>query len=203
MKIAIIDYGLGNLRSVEKAFHHVGAVGAFVTDDPELVRSADKAVLPGDGSFDATMIRLQNAGVDKIAKEFASSCRPFLGICVGMQALLTSSEEGDPAARGLQIVPGNVRRFSDQTLKVPQIGWNELSFSGDSPLFAELAEGSFVYFLHSYYCDPDDKHVVTARSNYGISYCAGLQKGNVFATQFHPEKSGDVGLQILKNFANL
>ena len=203
MKIAIIDYGLGNLRSVEKAFHHVGAVGAFVTDDPELVRSADKAVLPGDGSFDATMIRLQNAGVDKIAKEFASSCRPFLGICVGMQALLTSSEEGDPAARGLQIVPGKVRRFSDQTLKVPQIGWNELSFSGDSPLFAELAEGSFVYFLHSYYCDPDDKHVVTARSNYGISYCAGLQKGNVFATQFHPEKSGEVGLQILKNFAKL
>jgi glutamine amidotransferase len=203
MKIAIIDYGLGNLRSVEKAFHHVGAVGAFVTDDPELVRTADKAVLPGDGSFDATMIRLQNAGVDSIAKEFVSSGRPFLGICVGMQALLTSSEEGDPAARGLQIVPGKVRRFSDQTLKVPQIGWNELSFSGDSPLFAELAEGSFVYFLHSYYCDPDDKHVVTARSNYGISYCAGLQKGNVFATQFHPEKSGEVGLQILKNFAKL
>ncbi len=202
-KIAIIDYGLGNLRSVEKACHHVGATGAFVTDDPELVRSADKAILPGDGSFDATMERLQNAGVDIIAKEFANSGRPFLGICVGMQALLTSSEEGDQSATGLDLVPGKVRRFSAPALKIPQIGWNELTFSGSSPLFENLSDGVFVYFLHSFYCAPDDDSVTTARSEYGISYCAGLQKENIFATQFHPEKSGTVGLQILKNFSTL
>jgi glutamine amidotransferase len=149
------------------------------------------------------MERLKNSGVDKIAAEFASSGRPFLGICVGMQALLTSSEEGDPAARGLNLVPGKVRKFADPALKVPQIGWNQLSFSGASPLFAELEEGAFVYFLHSFYCAPDDSNVVTARSDYGLSYCAGLQKDNIFATQFHPEKSGEVGLQILKNFSKI
>jgi glutamine amidotransferase len=203
MKIAIIDYGLGNLRSVEKAFHRVGADGAFVTDDPAQVKSADKAVLPGDGAFDATMDRLKNAGVDRIAKEFADSGKPFLGICVGMQVLLTNSEEGASAVRGLNLVPGSVRRFSSPGLKVPQIGWNQLSFSGSSPLFAHLEENVFVYFLHSFYCAPDDLSVVTARSDYGLSYCAGLQKDNVFATQFHPEKSGRVGLQILRNFAEL
>jgi len=203
MTIAIIDYGLGNLRSVEKAFHYVGATGAFVTDDPELVRLADKAVLPGDGAFDATMSRLHSAGVDEITQEFAASGRPLLGICVGMQALLSSSEEGEEGAKGLNLVPGKVKKFTGDGLKVPQIGWNQLTFSGSSPLFAELSDGAFVYFLHSFYCDPDDSAVVTARSDYGLSYCAGLQKANVFATQFHPEKSGEVGLQILKNFAQL
>jgi glutamine amidotransferase len=203
LKIAIIDYGLGNLRSVEKAFHYVGAAGAFVTDDPEMVRTADKAVLPGDGAFDATMERLQAAGVDKISREFVTTGRPFLGICVGMQALLTSSEEGDPAVRGLDLVPGRVRRFSAPNLKVPQIGWNELTLTESSPLFQQLSSGVFVYFLHSFYCAPDDENLVTAWADYGLSFCAGLQKDNVFATQFHPEKSGEAGLQILKNFAEL
>jgi glutamine amidotransferase len=203
MKIAIIDYGLGNLRSVEKAFHHVGASGAFVTDDPEAVKNADKAVLPGDGAFDATIDRLHTAGVDKIVQDFVVTGRPFLGICVGMQVLLSSSEEGDPESRGLNIIPGKVRKFHVPGLKVPQIGWNELTFSGSSPLFEGLADGAFVYFLHSYYCDPDSPDNVTARSNYGLSYCAGLQKDNVFATQFHPEKSGEVGLRIFRNFASL
>ena len=203
MKIAIIDYGLGNLRSVEKAFHRVGADGAFVTDDPEEVRSADKAVLPGDGSFDSTMQSLRASAVDKIALEFAATGRPFLGICVGMQVLLTSSEEGERNERGLNLIPGKVKRFQGANLKVPQIGWNELAFSGSSPLFTGLSDGAFVYFLHSYYCAPDNEDVVTARSDYGLPYCAGLQKDNVFATQFHPEKSGEIGLQILNNFAQL
>ena len=167
MKIAIIDYGLGNLRSVEKAFHHVGAVGAFVTDDPEQIRTADKAVLPGDGAFDATVERLKSAGVDTVTSEFVSTGRPFLGICVGMQVLLTSSDEGQEGVIGLDLVPGRVRRFQGNGLKVPQIGWNQLTFSGSSRLFQGLADGSYVYFLHSYYCDPDDPSVVTARTDYG------------------------------------
>jgi imidazole glycerol-phosphate synthase subunit HisH len=203
MRIAIIDYGLGNLRSVEKAFHHVGAADAFVTDDPDMIRHADKAVLPGDGAFDATMERLETAGVDGIAKEFISTGRPFLGICVGMQVLLSTSDEGTPGVKGLDVVPGRVRRFSDKALKVPQIGWNQLSISGESPLFAGISKAEYVYFLHSYYCDPADDSVTVARTDYGLSYCAGLQKENIFATQFHPEKSGETGLQILRNFARL
>lgn len=204
MKIAIIDYGMGNLKSVEMAFHRVGALGAFVTDDPAEVAKADKAVLPGDGAFDATVDRLRDAGVDRVVDEFAASGRPFLGICVGMQAILTSSEEGRPDARGLGLVPGRVKRFAGaRDLKVPQIGWNQLRFPRESALFQSLSAGAYVYFLHSFYCQPDDESFVTATSDYGIAYCAGLQKGNVHATQFHPEKSGEVGLTILRNFAML
>jgi imidazole glycerol-phosphate synthase subunit HisH len=203
LKIAIIDFGLGNLRSVEKAFHHVGATGAFVTDDPSAIETADKAVLPGDGAFDATIRRLRCTGVDKIARNFISSGKPFLGICVGMQALFTSSDEGEQDIVGLDIVPGRVRRFSSDGLKVPQIGWNQLQFSRKSRLFDGLSDGDYAYFLHSYYCDPTDDSVVTARADYGVAFCAGLQKSNIYATQFHPEKSGNVGLQILTNFSRL
>lgn len=204
MKIAIIDYGMGNLKSVEMAFHRVGAMGAFVTDDPAEVARADKAVLPGDGAFDATVDRLREAGADQVVQEFVASGRPFLGICVGMQALLTSSEEGRPDAKGLEIVPGRVKRFAGGTdLKVPQIGWNQLRFPRQSALFAGLSDGAFVYFLHSFYCAPDSEACVTATSDYGLSYCAGVEKANVHATQFHPEKSGEVGLTILRNFATL
>ncbi|MDR3709801.1 MAG: imidazole glycerol phosphate synthase subunit HisH [Capsulimonadaceae bacterium] len=204
MKIAIIDYGMGNLRSVEKAFEHVGASGAFVTDDPAAVRTADKAVLPGDGAFDATMDRLRESGVADVVKEFAASGRPFLGICVGMQCLLTSSDEGRQGVVGLDLVPGRVRRFSGgDGLKVPQIGWNELQFPAPSPLFQGLNAADMVYFLHSFYCVPADPATVTATANYGLDYCAGLQAGNIFATQFHPEKSGQVGLAILRNFSRL
>jgi glutamine amidotransferase len=204
LKIAIIDYGMGNLRSVEKAFHEVGASDAFVTADPARIASADKAVLPGDGAFDATMARLREAGVDKVAAEFVASGRPFLGICVGMQALLSSSEEGEPGIEGLNLVPGRVRRFpGGSSLKIPQIGWNSLSFPRPSVLFDGISDGSMVYFLHSFYCAPDDEVTVSATCNYGVTYCAGLQRANIHATQFHPEKSGEVGLRILKNFASL
>jgi len=203
--IAIIDYGMGNLRSVEKAFHKVGATGAFVTDDPDAVKKADKAVLPGDGSFDSTMRSLRQSGVDKVSLDFIASGRPFLGICVGMQALMTSSEEGEQGVLGLDVIPGRVHRFaSTDSQKVPQIGWNELVFADGSPLGVGLnATGDMTYFLHSYYCMPDDPAHIAARTEYGVTYASALHKGNVWATQFHPEKSGKVGLTILTNFAAL
>lgn len=204
MKIAIIDYGMGNLRSVEKAFHKVGATGAFVTDDPEQVAAADKAVLPGDGAFDSTMHSLRQSGVDKIAQEFIASGRPFLGICVGMQVLLTDSEEGEAGVRGLNVVPGHVRRFpATPGLKIPQIGWNTVRFAPDSPLGAGLPDGAMAYFLNSFFCAPDDPADAAATTDYGVDFCSALHRGNVWATQFHPEKSGPVGLTILRNFARL
>ena len=205
MKVAIIDYGMGNLRSVEKAFHKVGMDGAFVTDDPAEVARADKAVLPGDGAFDSTMHSLRRSGVDQIALEFIASGRPFLGICVGMQVLLTGSEEGEPGVRGLDVVPGRVRRFPPSpSRKVPQIGWNHIAFAHDAPLGADLPGASpMAYFLHSYYCAPDDPADWAATTDYGVFYCSALHRDNVWATQFHPEKSGLVGLTILRNFSRL
>ena len=205
MKVAIIDFGMGNLRSVEKAFHKAGMDGAFVTDDPAEVAGADKAVLPGDGTFDMTMHSLRRSGTDKIVQEFINSGRPFLGICVGMQVLLTSSEEGEPGVRGLDIVPGRVRRFPpDAGVKVPQIGWNTLTFAASSPLGAHLpGDAPMAYFLNSYYCTPDDPADIAATTDYAGPFCSALHRGNVWATQFHPEKSGPVGLAILRNFARL
>ena len=205
MKVAIIDFGMGNLRSVEKAFHKVGMDGAFITDDPAAVADADKAVLPGDGTFDATMHSLRRSGTDKIVQEFVQSGRPFLGICVGMQVLLTESEEGGPGVRGLNIVPGHVKRFPANTgIKVPQIGWNTLDFALNSPLGADLpGDSPMAYFLNSFYCVPDDPGDAAATTEYGFPFCSALHRGNVWATQFHPEKSGPVGLAILRNFAKL
>lgn len=204
MKIAIIDHGMGNLRSVEKAFHKVGAEGAFVTDNPAAVESADKAVLPGDGAFDATMKSLRRSGVDKIALDFIASGRPFLGICVGMQALLTGSDEGEQGVAGLNVVPGWVRRFTAKDgRKVPQIGWNDIRFIRNSPLGEGLPLDPMAYFLHSYYCVPDDAADIAATTDYGVDYCSALHRGNVWATQFHPEKSGSIGLTILRNFSRL
>lgn len=205
MNVAIIDFGMGNLRSVEKAFHQAGMDGAFVTDDPAKVAAADRAVLPGDGTFDATMHSLRRSGTDKIVSEFVHSGRPFLGICVGMQVLLTSSEEGEQGVLGLNLVPGRVKRFpAGAGLKVPQIGWNTLEFAPDSPLGVGLPSAEpMAYFLNSYYCVPDNPTDITATTDYGLPFCSALHRGNVWATQFHPEKSGPVGLAILRNFAKL
>ena len=205
MKVAIIDYGMGNLRSVEKAFHKVGVDGAFVTDDPAEVAGADKAVLPGDGAFDSTMHSLRRSGVDRTVLEFIASGRPFLGICVGMQVLLTGSDEGAPGVKGLDVVPGRVCHFpAGGGRKVPQIGWNDVAFTEGSPLGADLpGDSPMAYFLHSYYCAPDDPADWAAATDYGVSYCSALHRGNVWATQFHPEKSGPVGLAILRNFSRL
>lgn len=205
MNVAIIDFGMGNLRSVEKAFHQAGMDGAFVTDDPAKVAAADRAVLPGDGTFDATMHSLRRSGTDKIVSEFVHSGRPFLGICVGMQVLLTSSEEGEQGVLGLNLVPGRVKRFpAGAGLKVPQIGWNTLEFAPDSPLGVGLPSAEpMAYFLNSYYCVPDNPTDIAATTDYGLPFCSALHRGNVWATQFHPEKSGPVGLAILRNFAKL
>jgi glutamine amidotransferase len=203
MKIAIIDYGMGNLRSVEKAFERVGAKGAFVTSDPAEIKSADKAVLPGDGAFDATMDNLREAGIDRVALDFVATGKPFLGICIGMQALLTKSEEGRADVAGLGLIPGMVRRFPQSDLKVPLIGWLPLQIPRSSRLFEGVQGGESVYFLHSYYCEPADMSCAAATADYGMVYSAGIEQGNIFATQFHPEKSGETGLCILSNFAKL
>jgi glutamine amidotransferase len=208
MNVAIIDFGMGNLRSVEKAFHYVGAPGAFITSDPDRIAAADRAVLPGDGAFDATMDNLRGSGMDDAVKRFVASGRPFLGICIGMQVLLTSSEEGRAGVVGLDIVPGRVRRFAPmggagERIPVPQIGWNRLTPRPGSRLLAGLGDSAWVYFLHSYFCIPDDASVTAGTADYGVEYCAAAEAGRVFATQFHPEKSGDWGLQILRNFVTL
>ena len=206
MKIAIIDYGMGNLRSVEKALHYVGTPGAFVTSDSSQIESADKAVLPGDGAFDSTMDSLRASGIDDVVSAFAASGRPLLGICIGMQVMLSSSEEGRAGVEGLDLVPGKVRRFAAgaNRLRVPQIGWNRLRAEGASRLLHGFgSDEPYVYCLHSYYCAPESADFVAGTVEYGVRYCAAVERGNIFATQFHPEKSGDAGLHILRNFVTL
>jgi len=204
-RIAIIDFGMGNLRSVEKAFHKVGALGAFVTDDVRKVAEADKAVLPGDGAFDSTLRSMERSGAAETSLSFIASGRPFLGICVGMQALFTDSEEGEAGVKGLNVVPGHVHRFvGGDGRKVPQIGWNNVLLNPDSPMARGIdLENAMAYFLHSYYCLADNAADVAASTEYGVTYCSAVEHDNVWATQFHPEKSGPIGLAILRNFARL
>ena len=205
--IAIIDYGMGNLRSVQKGFEKIGAE-AVVTADPQVVLQADRVVLPGVGAFRDCMRNLEQAGfVEPILRVIAEG-RPFLGICVGMQLLFTDSVEFG-LYQGLNVIPGHVLRFpddmrvADEALKVPQMGWNQLRFKRRPPAFEGIADGSNVYFVHSYYVQPDSDDVIATTSDYGIEFCSSVWKDNIVATQFHPEKSQDVGLRILKNFAEM
>lgn len=205
--IAIVDYGMGNLRSVQKGFEKIGAE-ALVTSDPRVVLEADKVVLPGVGAFRDCMRNLEQGGfVDPLLKVIASG-RPFLGICVGMQLLFTDSVEFGLYS-GLNIIPGHVLRFPDrmsvagERLPVPQMGWNQLSFKQKPPAFEGIPDGSNVYFVHSYYVKPDDDAVIASTTDYGIEFCSSIWKDNIVATQFHPEKSQEIGLRILKNFAEL
>ena len=205
--IAIIDYGMGNLRSVQKGFEKIGAE-AIVTADPQVVLEADKVVLPGVGAFRDCMRNLEQAGfVDPILKIITEG-RPFLGICVGMQLLFTDSVEFG-LYQGLNVIPGHVLRFPDdmrvaeEGLKVPQMGWNQLHFKRRPPAFEGIADDSNVYFVHSYYAKPDNDDVIATTTDYGIEFCSSVWKDNIVATQFHPEKSQDVGLRILKNFAEM
>jgi glutamine amidotransferase len=198
---------MGNLRSVQKGFEKIGSE-ATVTADPRVVLQADRIVLPGVGAFRDCMHNLEQAGfVEPIMKVIAEG-RPFLGICVGMQLLFSDSVEFGLYS-GLNIIPGHVLRFSDQMtvagekLKVPQMGWNQLSFKRRPPSFAGVDDGSNVYFVHSYYVKPDDSSVIATTTDYGIEFCSSVWRDNVVATQFHPEKSQAIGLQILKNFAEL
>lgn len=205
--IAIIDYGMGNLRSVQKGFEKIGSE-AIITDDPQAVLQAERVVLPGVGAFRDCMHNLEQGGfVEPILKVIAEG-RPFLGICVGMQLLFSDSVEFG-LYKGLNVIPGHVLRFPDQMtvagekLKVPQMGWNQLRFKRRPPAFEGIDDGSNVYFVHSYYVKPDDSGVIATTTDYGIEFCSSVWKDNIVATQFHPEKSQAIGLRILKNFAEL
>ncbi len=198
--IAIIDYGVGNLRSVEKAFHFLG-YEAKVTDDKQFIKEADKVVLPGVGAFANAMERLKETGMDELVYEVVKSGKPFLGICLGMQLLFDYSEEGGHI-EGLGLIHGSIKRIPDSfKLKVPHMGWNKLKVTRDNKLLKVFAEEPYVYFVHSYYLEAQDKQDVIATTNYGLEIDVAVQKNNIYATQFHPEKSGKIGLQILKNFA--
>ncbi|MBV5341385.1 MAG: imidazole glycerol phosphate synthase subunit HisH [Deltaproteobacteria bacterium] len=205
--ITIIDYGMGNLRSVQKGFEKIGSE-AIITDDPQVVLQAERVVLPGVGAFRDCMHSLEQGGfVEPILKVIAEG-KPFLGICVGMQLLFTDSVEFGLYS-GLNVIPGHVLRFPDQMtvagekLKVPQMGWNQLCFKRRPPAFEGVDNSSNVYFVHSYYAKPDDSGVIATTTDYGIEFCSSVWQDNVVATQFHPEKSQAVGLRILKNFAEL
>ena len=197
--IAVIDYGVGNLFSVEKALMQF-ATDVVITGDKELIAKADKLVLPGVGDFGECMSNLEATGLIPTIRECIAKGTPLLGICIGEQILFEGSEES-PEAKGLGIFKGMVRRIQAPGLKVPHMGWNSVTFSQpDHPLFAHLGEHPYFYFVHSYHCVPEDASIITATTEYGEKLTAAVAKDNVMATQFHPEKSGDVGLQVLKNF---
>ena len=197
--LAIIDYGAGNLRSVQKACEALGAQ-AHITSDPTEILSADRVILPGVGAFGDCMNSLTAHNLVDTIHQAIGQNKPFLGICLGMQMLFSSSEES-PDAKGLDIVHGKIVRIPDaEGIKIPQMGWNSLQFTKESPLFYGLSDNPFVYFVHSYYMQPEDTSIIAATCEYGTTLPIALTQGNIFATQFHPEKSGDVGLAILKNF---
>ena len=200
--IAIIDYGAGNLQSVKKALDFIGAE-SVITDNPETINTCDKILLPGVGSFGDAMASMRAKNLVETVKQNALSGKAFLGICLGLQLLFEESEES-PNVKGLGIFKGKIRRFpSDMGLKIPHIGWNSLEIKQKDTLFKGIPENSYVYFVHSYYLEAEDLTDVATVTNYGIDFHSAVGKGNIFATQFHPEKSGDVGLQILRNFASM
>jgi glutamine amidotransferase len=199
--VAVLDYGIGNLHSARKALEKMGA-DARLTVDPGLVADADGVVLPGVGAFGACMRTLRNVGLEQPAVDAVSSGRPFLGICVGMQMLFDGSEE-DAATSGLGLIPGTVR-WIPPGVKIPQMQWNRLEIrSSDDPMLAGLGDDPWVYFVHSLHGVPDDPDVVAATCEYGTTLNAAFRSGNVFATQFHPEKSGPTGLRLLANFVGV
>jgi glutamine amidotransferase len=200
--IAIIDYDAGNIKSVEKALQSLGQ-DVIITRDEDVLLSADKVILPGVGAFGDAMERLNEYGLVNVIKKIVDKKTPFLGICLGLQLLFDSSEEA-PGVRGLGILPGKIVRFPAECgLKIPQIGWNSLSQPNKGRLFKDIDEGEFVYFVHSYYLIADDMSDVVATTEYGVTVHASVERDNVFACQFHPEKSSDVGLRILRNFIDL
>ena len=198
-KIVIVDYGMANLRSVQKAFEKVGHA-AEISSDPNQVAEADKLVLPGVGAFRDAIARLREAGFVQPLVEHVRSGKPFLGICLGLQLLFTTSyEDGEHA--GLDVFPGKVIRFPDLPgLKVPHMGWNQLQQQRACPLLAGVPDGAFTYFVHSYYAAPKDADAVVATTDYGVEFASVLWRDNLYATQFHPEKSQHWGLRILQNF---
>jgi glutamine amidotransferase len=210
-RIVILNTRAANVHSVEKALRKVGA-DPLVTSDPADIASADAVVLPGVGASDAVMKALNTLNMAEPVKEFAASGKPLLCVCVGLQVLFDSSEEGELSGLGLvegnvQLIPTGMKDELGTSMKVPHMGWNEVQFTGEesdrNPLFKGIPQGSHFYFVHSYRCVPDNQAEVAATAQYGVEVCAAVARGNVVGTQFHPEKSGDVGLQIYKNFLDV
>lgn len=200
--IAIIDYDAGNIRSVEKALKTLGQ-DVVITRDADTILSADKVILPGVGAFGDAMGKLHDYGLVDVIYKVVEKNTPFLGICLGLQLMFESSEE-TPGVEGLGILKGKIVKIPDNgELKIPHMGWNSLHFQNDGRLFANLPQDSYVYFVHSYYLQAEDESIVKATTDYSTCIHASVEKNNVFACQFHPEKSSDVGLTILKNFCEL
>ena len=200
MNIVIIDYGLGNLRSIEKALEYIG-VDAEISKEISVIDSADALVLPGVGAFRDAMMHFET--LERVVKDAVSDGKPLLGICLGMQMLASESEEGG-LHTGLDLVPGRVVRFPQSELKVPHMGWNSLIIKQDIPLLRDIKDGSFVYFVHSYHVSTEEKYTA-AMADYGGEFSAVItnEAGNVIGTQFHPEKSGEIGLRMLRNFVGM
>lgn len=203
MNLKIIDYGVGNLFSLRSSLSAIG-IDAEVTRDRDSLRAADKLILPGVGAFRDAAQALRDTGMDELVKEEAASGKPLMGICLGMQLLFDVSYEYG-SHKGLGLIPGEIRALSDicpPELKIPHIGWNSLALQGESPLLKYVGDGDFVYFVHSYYADTAEENVI-AKTEYGAVFTAAVQRGNVCGCQFHPEKSGNTGLSILKAFCEM
>jgi glutamine amidotransferase len=200
MKIAIIDYGVGNLRSVEKAFTSQG-IEAVVTSDEKILRSADKLVLPGVGAFKACMDGLKASGFDQLVLESAGAGKPIIGLCVGLQMMFEEGHEFG-VHKGLGLMPGRVVRFPEK-LRVPHIGWNQVEFKREHKVFTDLPSQTFFYFVHSFYVESSDQACVLGETDYGMRYASICGRDNIVGVQFHPEKSQTAGLRLLKNFAEM
>jgi glutamine amidotransferase len=199
--IAIIDYGVGNLRSVQKGFERVGSK-AIITNEPKVIDAATSVVLPGVGAFSNAMDNLNRLGLIEIIRLSISSGKPFLGICLGLQLLFTESEEFGHC-HGLDIIKGRVVKFQETGLKIPHMGWNQLNIKKVSPILQNIPEETFAYFVHSYFVVPEDKGVISTTTDYGIEFVSSIWQDNLYAVQFHPEKSQSQGLAMLKAFASL
>ena len=199
LKLVVIDYDSGNLRSVAKALELADVI-PILSENPSDLVTADAVVLPGVGSAPAAMDALKKRGLAQPIRDYVASGRPFLGVCLGLQIIMDSTEEGDALCLG--IVPGRVQRLPP-SVKVPHIGWNNVTFNGNDPMFHGIPQDSFFYFVHSYYAIPAESGGIIGTTEYGVSFCSVYTVGNLIATQFHPEKSGDVGIRIYKNFCTL
>ncbi|MBW2989701.1 imidazole glycerol phosphate synthase subunit HisH [Candidatus Woesearchaeota archaeon] len=201
--IAVIDYGAGNLKSITNALDFLNAPYK-VADTPSQIEKADKIIFPGVGSFGDCISSLKKKKLFScLKKELEKGKKPYLGICLGLQVLFQSSEES-PGVKGISILKGRCRKFRSKNLKIPQIGWNSIKIKDkSSPLFSGIRDSSYFYFVHSYYVDPEDKKIISAKTDYCISFTSAVRKDNIFAVQFHPERSGDIGIRLLKNFVSL
>lgn len=200
--IAIIDYDAGNIRSVEKAMQFLGEE-PVVTRDRDVILSAEKVILPGVGAFGDAMGKIRGYGLEKVIQDTVEKGTPFLGICLGLQLLFERSDESE-GVPGLGILQGEILRIPDrEDLKVPHIGWNSIAYPSQGTLFQGIPEGEYVYFVHSYYLKARDERIVKASTEYGVTIHASVEKDNVYACQFHPEKSSQIGMKILQNFVNI